>query len=383
MDATAKKYFGLLLGAMTGDCLGLPFEMLSPAKKIKIYGPQISHKFLSIPFQGQFGLCSDDTEHAWLTALALYNTKEAALQNFGDELAANLKRWLFTFPIGIGRATLLSGLKLIIGKKYSQSGIHSAGNGAAIRALVIGAFYADDLETMLEAIQPQPGQSVGNSPQLRRSNTPVGAMLEAVNASTMITHTDKKAYEGSAAIALAAATAMKSDLAQPPTHLLFDTLLPLTTGQELKQYLSSAQSHLAAGSSLADYLKSVSIPASGVSGYINHTVPAVIYAWLRYYGDYRETISQLISAGGDTDSTAALAGALSGLTVGAEGIPEDWLNGACGWPLKINHFREISQALSTNGAEPRDVPSNFLFFIRNILSLPIFGFHILRRILGV
>ena len=50
--------------------------------------------------------------------------------------------------------------------------------------------------------------------------------------------------------------------------------------------------------------------ARGVSGYMYHTVPVAIYAWLRYPDDYRSVVQSAIRCGGDTDTVAAITGAV-------------------------------------------------------------------------
>lgn len=352
----SERYLGLLLGGLTGDCLGLPFEMLTAAQRKSIYGESIDHKFFTTSLTGRRGICSDDTEHLWMTAAALCEARKHDLDDFGHKLSVRLKYWILTLPIGIGKATLLSSLKLLAGFDYKKSGISSAGNGAAIRALIIGAFHSDDAELMANAIR----------------------------VSTQMTHSDLKAYEGSLVIGLAAAAAMKSNLeTSAPAVVFFDAVLSRIQGEELHEFLVLSKKYLTLNLSLADYLRASPAFAKGISGYINHTVAAVIYAWLRYYGDYRETITQVISAGGDTDSTAALAGALSGITVGREGIVRSWLDGAWAWPLTDRHWQTLSRALDDPGNIAVDAPKYLLFLFRNIMLMPIFGLHIIRRLVNV
>lgn len=348
-----KKYLGLLLGAFVGDCLGLPFEMLSSGMKKKIFGDTIEHRFIYIPFEGWSGICSDDTEHAWLTAITLCKTHGLGENSFATELSRVLKLWLLTCPIGIGRATLLSCLKLLLGWSHHKSGVLSAGNGAAIRALVIGAFYADNFESC----------------------------RDYVKISTLMSHVDERATEGALVIAQAASIAMKHEGQKSSIDIFFKSTLPLIKGEELNNFLRVAENHLSMKSSLDDYLRAIGISKSGVSGYMNHTVPAVIYAWLRYYGDYLNTVNKIIEAGGDTDTTACLAGALAGLTVGEEGIPPKWLEGACGWPLTTKYLRKASEALSQSTAVNVPRPAVVLFLCRNIFTFPIYVFHIVRRII--
>jgi hypothetical protein len=71
--------------------------------------------------------------------------------------------------------------------------------------------------------------------------------------------------------------------------------------------------------------------ARGVSGYAYHTVPAALYCWLRARGDFEQAVESVVLLGGDTDSTAALTGALCGAARPA-GIPPAWLAGLCDYP---------------------------------------------------
>lgn len=41
--------------------------------------------------------------------------------------------------------------------------------------------------------------------------------------------------------------------------------------------------------------------------------------------NYKESVLKAVNLGGDTDTIAALTGALSGLYYGYESIPEDWI----------------------------------------------------------
>ena len=55
-------------------------------------------------------------------------------------------------------------------------------------------------------------------------------------------------------------------------------------------------------------------------------------AWDAFNGadDYRSAIQRAVAYGGDTDTTAAIAGGLAGIHWGIEGIPADWLAGMRG-----------------------------------------------------
>ena len=59
----------------------------------------------------------------------------------------------------------------------------------------------------------------------------------------------------------------------------------------------------------------------GMSGFVISSVLWSLYSFLRTPDDYWETICTAISAGGDTDTTAAMAGAISGARLGISALP--------------------------------------------------------------
>lgn len=84
----------------------------------------------------------------------------------------------------------------------------------------------------------------------------------------------------------------------------------------------------------------------GVSGYILHTVPAVLFCWLRSPGDLRGVVEAVIRLGGDADSTGAIAGGLAGASAGANAIPPEWLAGLCDAPRSAAWMRRLGERLA-------------------------------------
>lgn len=62
------------------------------------------------------------------------------------------------------------------------------------------------------------------------------------------------------------------------------------------------------------------------SGYVVDTLEAAIWALMRHV-DYKSTVLCAVNLGEDTDTVAAVVGALCGALYGASGIPNDWLSG--------------------------------------------------------
>ncbi len=54
------------------------------------------------------------------------------------------------------------------------------------------------------------------------------------------------------------------------------------------------------------------------------SVPTAIYCFLRQPQSYKDTVIYAISLGGDTDTIAAMAGAISGAYLGIEAVPSEW-----------------------------------------------------------
>jgi ADP-ribosylglycohydrolase len=61
----------------------------------------------------------------------------------------------------------------------------------------------------------------------------------------------------------------------------------------------------------------------GISAFVIPSVLWSLYAFLRSPDDYWETVCTAIAVGGDTDTMAAIAGALSGARLGVEALPPD------------------------------------------------------------
>lgn len=89
--------------------------------------------------------------------------------------------------------------------------------------------------------------------------------------------------------------------------------------------------------------------------------------------------------GGDTDTVAAIVGALAGTQVGIEGIPEDWVAGLMEWPCTVDWMTSLARHLTdmqTDGLTktPPELPS-VLLLLRNMLFVPIVLMHGFRRLL--
>lgn len=60
-------------------------------------------------------------------------------------------------------------------------------------------------------------------------------------------------------------------------------------------------------------------------GYVVESLEAALWCFATTFS-YRDCVLKAVNLGGDTDTTAAIAGSLAGLYYGKEGIPEEWLD---------------------------------------------------------
>ena len=349
MNADSKKIralTGALLGTAAGDAVGLPYEGLSRRRAGRFHGGRpLRHRLVL-----GHGLCSDDTEHACMVAQALL-ASGGDPDRFARSLAWRLRGWLAGVPAGIGLATLKSILRLWVGFPAHRSGVNSAGNGPAMRAPVLGLF-APDRESM----------------------------RALVHASTRITHTDPRAEAGAMIVAKAAAIASATDGSLDPRALLTDCLAS-AGGDAFEVPLGQALEHLERGESLEAFAEAAGM-GKGVSGFILHTVPAALFCWLRNPGDFESVVTDSVRLGGDTDTTAAIAGALSGIEVGPEGIPVDWLDRIAEWPRTLSWMRRLAKRLARSNGSERPEPLFWPGLLpRNALFAGIVLTHGFRRLL--
>ena len=307
------------------------------------------------------GMCSDDTEHTCMLAQSLLATFGCAddelPRHFSANFAWRLRFWLLGLPAGIGLATLRAILKLWLGLPPRWSGVYSAGNAPAMRSALIGVCCGDD------------------PPRMRA----------LVHAATRITHTDPKAEWGALAVALAAHLAASGRESVSPAGYL--RALEECLGGESPEFIALIQSvvdSVASGEDAGAITDRLGC-GKGVSGYIYHTVPAVLHVWLTHQHDYRAAIVSMIRLGGDTDTTAAIVGAITGAGVGKAGIPQSWLDDLWEWPRTTAWMEALAARLAgrvSGTASGGPLPLNPLGLLaRNLAFMLIVLAHGFRRLL--
>ncbi len=307
------RLIGLLLGTAVGDALGLPAEGLRPATIIKLrWAGNWRHRLLP-----GSGMWSDDTEHTIMLGQALA-CSGGEPESFARAMAWELRWWLLGLPAGVGLATLRSIMKLWLGFPPHRSGVFSAGNGPCMRAAIVGACFPDD--------------------EQKRH------VLTATH--TRLTHSDPKALTAARAVTEVAALLCAGDQAPTETEVLH-ALDHVGADDEWRSILGALRDAVGNGASVSQFLDSIGGNSRrGVSGYAYHTVPAVVLLGMANDWDFKSTLTQVIDAGGDADSTGAIAGALCGAYGGRDCIPSEWIDGIAEWPVGTQGLVELGEVLS-------------------------------------
>lgn len=345
------QILGCVIGTAVGDALGLPYEGVSPARAKKLFGPPDRHRFVV-----GHGMVSDDTEHTCMTAQALI-TAQGDVEVFRSRLARSFRWWLLGLPAGLGSATLRGIVKLWFGVHPLRSGVFSAGNGPAMRSPLLGVVFADD------------------PPRMR-------AFVEA---SSRLTHSDPLAEHGALAVAIAAAVAISEpDLDSLTERFMSELREAFRDGEdaEILGLCEEVSTSVAKGESTRDFANKMGLE-KGVTGFVNHTVPICIHAWLTHPEDFRSGVTETILCGGDADTTAAIVGALIGARVGSTGIPIEWVSGIAEWPRGIQWMHDLSHRLSASLTDPaiQPIPAKAIFILpRNLFFLCVVLFHGFRRL---
>ena len=164
-------------------------------------------------------------------------------------------------------------------------GMGSWGNGAAMRAAPIGAFFSDDVD----------------------------AATANAELSARVTHAHPEAIVGAVAVALAAAFAARGE-----TDLL-EFVIPRLPASEVKLRCQIA--------STMTNTSSIEVAAKVGSGdgiAAHDTVPFCLWCAQQFIGSFEEAMWHTVAGLGDRDTTCAIVGGIVGARVGVAGIPPTW-----------------------------------------------------------
>jgi poly(ADP-ribose) glycohydrolase ARH3 len=282
MPTLEERFEGGLLGLAVGDALGAGFEGQSP-EWIRSRFPR-PLDLVSFPPHAE--LCyTDDTQ----MAIGVAETLAAHGEILEDELCrAFVSNYAPSRGYGSGARRVLETMKAggdyrRVARTYFPGG--SYGNGAAMRVAPVGLFFRDDLD----------------------------AAWAQARASALPTHMHPLGIEGAQLLAVAAALA--SHGGERDREELFAQLRSRCQFPEFEAKLEMA--------SRVETVDDLATLGNGIEAV--ESVPTAIACFALTPDSYASVVGNAISLGGDTDTIAAMGGALAGASGGVGAIPEQLL----------------------------------------------------------
>ena len=281
-----SKFFGALIGTGVGDALGAPFEGRRRVKLEEIEAVAERREVLTY---------TDDTHMMIGVAESLIRAGGFDGEDMAHTFIKNYELEPFR-GYGPGPPHIFRLIKDGVAWHEAARGLYhsgSYGNGSAMRIAPIGVFYHDN-------------------PRM---------LKEIAYKSSQITHAHNLGKEGAALQAYAIGQAVSIEpLVAFDRDGLLAKLIDYTPERVYIEKLNRIKALLAEPGKAGVDIEL----GNGVEAF--SSVPTAIYSFLAYPDSFAQAILHAISLGGDTDTIAAMTGAVSGAYLGFDSIPRSWRN---------------------------------------------------------
>ena len=324
--AQLDRACGTVLGSAVGDALGAPYEF--GLAKVGSEGPRMIGGGLGNFAPGEW---TDDTTMAWCILDVAATGADLRTDEALTEIAQRFRDWYETSPPDIGNQTRT--ILTAVGTSptgaamtatsydlHARTG-HTAGNGSLMRTAPVALPYLDD---------PQ-------------------ALVEAARKVAVLTHYDLHAQEACVLWSLAIRHAI--------VYAEFDVRAGLAfLGDDVASYWTERLDEAEAGppQRFRPNGWAVSALQAAWSAIVHTPVPAD-GAECRHLAD---ALATAIGIGDDTDTVAAIAGALLGARWGASAVPARWRRICHGYPgLRGEQLTELAHLAANKGPGVYDWPN--------------------------
>jgi ADP-ribosyl-[dinitrogen reductase] hydrolase len=277
------RIVGSVLGLALGDALGAPFEgrML---EEVPDPLPALELPWMGLPP----GSTTDDTA----MARNLVRSLAARGELDSDDLVARHLEWFRSGPPDVGAFTRRVLSRVDRGEDafeaarvvWEERGPEvSAGNGSVMYCAPLGLAYADRAEELAQV-----------APRL-----------------SALTHYDERCRTAVLAVTLTVAALVRGQSPEGAVAAALAAVVEREGGEEL-EYLVE----------MAGVGRRIDGPDQGFCLF----TAGVALQSLLGTGDFEAEVRRVVALGGDTDTNAAVAGALLGALVGEDGLPHAWLD---------------------------------------------------------
>lgn len=282
----ASRARGAFLGLVAGNQLGVPTESYHTAAAIRAAFPDGVRNLAPPPLGSPY---DDD---AALTLLLAESLIECGGEFEATDVARRWVDWMQRDGRGLGITTRRALERIARGTEPFEAGRlvregdpqRAAGNGSVMRCLPVAVRYHDNIDKLIRVSTQQ----------------------------AAITHADERCIWGAAAVNLAARELLHGNV------YFVDEVTHRLAGRAPRVLLDAVRRAL--GEEQAD----LPIAIEGQAGYVVHCVE--IAFWFATHGpSLEESLLFLAQAGGDTDTNAAVTGALLGARDGETAIPQRWM----------------------------------------------------------
>ena len=277
---------GALLGLVAGNQLGVPTELLGTPEAIRKAFPNGVLDLTPPPKNSPY---DDDAAMALLLGESLLASRDFD----ASDVARRWLKWMKVDGRGIGLTTKRALTLIERGKEPFEAGRlanqenpgRSAGNGSVMRCIPVALRYHDNIDRLIRVSTQQ----------------------------AAITHADERCTWGAAAVNLAARELLHGNIyfIEEVLHRIGDRA-PRALRDAIHRVPRERESALP-------------IAVIGEAGYVVHCVE-IAFWFVTHDRTLEEALVALAQAGGDTDTNAAVAGALLGARYGEVALPPRWID---------------------------------------------------------
>src|SRR5262245_56638117 len=306
------RFQGSFLGLAIGDALGYPTEFLSLPQIHQRYGPRGIQDL-----KGNPALHSDDTQTSMAVARSLIDAGQDGVENWMEALVRELLAWLRSpeNDRAPGNTTIKGCERLETGVSWTDSGLpESKSCGAIMRIAPIGLYYHSDPSELRLAAWASSLATHAHPTAL------VSAEVTAFCVYWAVAGVAPSEYEE------------RAKALQPESVQAWEPILGKSWDRagyaSPKEYLTQGWKELLfevdkIAQATAKDSSDICEILGGGSG-ADEALACALACVLRFPKDYAEAIKLCANTGGDSDSIASIAGAISGAYLGHNAVPKDW-----------------------------------------------------------